>query len=138
DVVDRFVRLLNAADLPGLLAMMLDTGSVEMPPSLLEVHRAEFERTGSWFWHAVNVHPELPPDRRPPKYVNERALFQGEPLMLSFVPAPDGRRLAAVTRFEERDGRLARVRCYQFTPETVAEVAAVLGLATQPMPYRFA
>src|SRR5262249_2286641 len=71
DVVKRFVALLNASDLKGLLELMLDTGSVEMPGSLVETGRDEFERKGSWFWHAVRVHPELPPDKRPAKFLNE-------------------------------------------------------------------
>jgi hypothetical protein len=48
----RFVTLLEAGDLPGLLALMLDNGSVEMPGALVETGRREFERTGSWFWRS--------------------------------------------------------------------------------------
>src|SRR6185436_16267113 len=49
-LVDTFVERLGAGDLQGLLALMLDTGSVEMPGVLVENGRREFEREGSWFW----------------------------------------------------------------------------------------
>lgn len=136
-LVDEFVRRLDASDLEGLLALMLDTGCVEMPGALLEVGRSDFERKGSWLWQAVNVHPDLPPDMRPPKWENERVLFRGEPIVLGFMPLPDGRALQGVTRFEEEDGKIARIRSYCFAPETAAEVAQELGLKVGWIPYRF-
>ena len=136
-LVDRFVARLDAADLPGLLALMLDTASVEMPGALLEVGRGEFERKGSWLWQAVNVHPELPAEMRPPKWVNERVVFDGEPIALGFMPLPDGRRLQGITRFEEEDGKIARIRSYCFSPELAAEVAGAIGLEVGWIPYRF-
>jgi RNA polymerase sigma-70 factor (ECF subfamily) len=136
-LVDAFMKRLDASDLEGLLALMLDTGCVEMPGALLEVGRAEFERKGSWLWQAVNVHPELPADMRPPKWENERVVFHGEPIVLGFMPLPDGRVLQGVTRFEEEEGKIARIRSYCFTPETVAEVAQELGLKVGWIPYRF-
>src|SRR5262245_2433395 len=40
-LIDRFVERLNAADLPGLLALMLDTAVIEMPGALVETGRAQ-------------------------------------------------------------------------------------------------
>jgi RNA polymerase sigma-70 factor (ECF subfamily) len=136
-LVDAFVKRLDASDLAGLLALMLDTGCVEMPGALLEVGRSEFERKGSWLWQALNVHPELPAEMRPPKWENERVVFRGEPIVLGFMPLPDGRVLQGITRFEEEDGKIARIRSYCFQPETVAEVAQELGLRVGWIPYRF-
>ncbi len=136
-LVDAFVRRLDASDLPGLLELMLDTGGVEMPGHLIETGRAQFERKGSWLWQAVNVHPDLPPDVRPPKWVNERVVFAGEPIVLGFMPTSEGRLLQGITRFEEVDGKIARIRSYCFSPELAAEVAAELRLAVGWIPYRF-
>ena len=136
-LVDRFVERLDAADLPGLLALMLDTAAIEMPGALLEVGRAEFERKGSWLWQAVNVHPDLPPDLRPPKWANERVMFEGEPIVLGFMPLPDGRRLQGITRFEEEEGKIAGIRSYCFSPELAAELAQRLGVEVGWIPYRF-
>ncbi len=135
-IVDRFVHLLNDADLSGLLALMSDTGSVEMLPSLVETGLDQFERKGSWFWHAVHVHPELPAEIRPEKFVNERGHFQGEAVMLSFSLGTGRKLLEAVARLEERDGRITRVRAYNFCPETVREVGDALGLEVGAIPYR--
>lgn len=136
-LVDRFVACLEASDLPGLLALMLDGGSVEEYGGVLEVGRAQFERKGTWLWHSVHVHPDLPPEVRPPKWVNERVVFRGEPLVLSFDPVAPGRPLMGIARFEEEDGRIARLRSYIFCPETLREVAGELGLRTGPAMYRF-
>jgi RNA polymerase sigma-70 factor (ECF subfamily) len=136
-LVDKFVERLDASDLKGLLALMLDTGSIEMPGALLEVGRNEFERKGSWLWQAVNVHPDMPPEMRPPKWVNERVIFRREPIVLGFMPLPDGRALQGITRFEEEDGLIARIRSYCFSPEAAKEVADELKLTVGWIPYRF-
>jgi RNA polymerase sigma-70 factor (ECF subfamily) len=136
-LVDRFVELLAAGDLKGLLALMLDNGTVEMPGSLVENGRRQFERTGSWFWQSVHVHPELPAALRPQKWSSERGTFEGEPVMLSFSLQDGRKRLMAVTRFEQHGGRLARVRAYCYSPETVREVGDALGLEVGAVPYRF-
>lgn len=136
-LVDRFVERLNASDLPGLLDLMLDTATVEEVGNLLEVGRQQFQRKGSWLWHAVNVHPDMPSELRPPKYINERAIFDGEPLMLGFMVLPDAKFLMAVARFEEIDGKIARIRSYNFNPEVLKEVAGKLGLVEGQAPYRF-
>jgi RNA polymerase sigma-70 factor (ECF subfamily) len=136
-LVDAFMQRLDASDLPGLLALMLDAGSIEMPGALIEVGRREFERKGSWLWQSVNVHPELPPDLRPPKWVNERVVFEGEPIILGFMPTAEGRLLQGITRFEEQDGKIARIRSYCFSPEMAAEIAAALDLSVGWIPYRF-
>ncbi|HEV2171834.1 MAG TPA: RNA polymerase sigma factor [Candidatus Binatus sp.] len=136
-LVDRFVERLNASDLPGLLALMLDTASIDMPGKGIEVGREEFERKGSWLWQAVHVHPELPAAVRPPKFVNERVTFNGEPMMLGFMVHGDSKLLMAVARFEEDAGRIAKIRSYNFSPEVLQELAAELGLAAGFVPYRF-
>ena len=136
-LVDRFVERLNASDLPGLLALMLDTATIDMPGNLVEVGRQEFERKGSWLWHAVHVHPDLPAELRPPKFVNERATFNGEPVLLGFLTAGDAKFLMAVVRFEEEDDRISRIRAYNFSPEVIAEVGGELGLTAGIVPYRF-
>ena len=134
-LVEKFVKCLDASDLPGMLALMLDTGSIDMAGALQEVGRAEFERKGSWLWQSVNVHPDLPKEMRPPKWQNEIVAFRGEFIVLGFLPEP--RVLQGITRFEEEAGRIARIRSYCFSPETAAEVAAELGLKLGWIPYRF-
>jgi RNA polymerase sigma-70 factor (ECF subfamily) len=136
-LIDEFVKRLDASDLKGLLALMLDTATIEMPGALLEVGRTEFERKGSWLWQAVNVHPDMPADMRPPKWTNECVVFRGETIVLGFMPLPEGRVLQGITRFEELDGRIAHIRSYCFNPEVAEEIASELGLKVGWIPYRF-
>jgi RNA polymerase sigma-70 factor (ECF subfamily) len=137
ELVERFANLLNASDLQGLIALMLDGGRVEMSSTLVEHGRDEYTRKGSWLWQAVNVHPDMPADERPPKWINEITLFHGEPVVLSFMPPPFKRTLQSVTRLEEAEGKIARIRSYCFSPETVGEVAAELSLQCGLVPHRF-
>jgi len=135
-LVAEFVRRLDASDLDGLLALMLDTATIEMPGTLLEVGRREFERKGSWLWQAVHVHPDMPAEIRPPKWSNACVDFRGEPIVLGFMPSPDGRMLQGITRFEEADRRIARIRSYCFSRELAEEVAGELGLRVGWIPHR--
>jgi RNA polymerase sigma-70 factor (ECF subfamily) len=136
-LVDRFVQRLNARDLPGLLALMLDTAEVEERGNLFEVGRKEFSTAGSWLWQAVHVHADAPESLRPPRFVNERAVYQGEPMLVAFLEHGDARLLMAVARFEEQDGRISRIRAYNFSPQVIQEVGADLGVAAGFVPYRF-
>ena len=136
-LVDRFVERLNASDLHGLLALMLDTATIDMPGNLVEVGRKEFESKGSWLWQSVHVHPDMPAELRPPKFINERATFKGEPILLGFMVHGDSKLLMAVVRFEEEDERISRIRAYNFSPEVIREVGAELGLTAGFVPYRF-
>jgi len=136
-LVDRFIERLNAADLQGLLALMLDSATIDMVGNLLEVGRKQFESKGSWLWQAVNVHPDMPPELRPPKFLNERVIVHGEPMMLSFIVHGNAKILMAIARFEEMDGQIARIRSYNFNPEVLQEVGGELGYTAGQVPYRF-
>ncbi len=135
-LVERFVECMRAADLDGLLALMLDGASIEVPGSLLEIGRDQFERRGSWLWQSCHVHPDLPEALRPKRWEAEAAVLRGEPVMLSFSTEFGGRKLQSLTRVEELEGRVARVRAYYMCPETMQEVAAELGLPLGPVLYR--
>ena len=137
ELIDRFIERLNASDLSGLLALMLDTATIRMPGALVEKGRKEFSRQGGWLWQAVNVHADLPAEFRPPKWINASAIYLGETVMLSFAPVPDISRLVqSVTTFEERDGKIASIRAYVFSPEVVNEVATQLGLQAGNVGYQ--
>ena len=136
-LVDRVVERLNAADLQGLLNLMLDSATIDMVGNLLEVGRKQFEAKGSWLWQAVNVHPDMPPELRPPKFLNERAIVRGEPMMLGFIVHGNAKILMAIARFEEMDGQIACIRSYNFNPEVLQEVGRELGYTVGQVPYRF-
>lgn len=136
-LVDRFVDAYRAADVPRLVGMMLDTGSVENVGCSVAVGRAAFASKPSWFDGLVYGHPEWPPQFAYEAARLERRLFQGEPVVLGFCTRRGREALEQVIRFEEQDGRIARIRGYAFCPETMRAVGAELGLTVRTGLYRF-
>jgi hypothetical protein len=55
-------------------------------------------------------------------------LYQGEWIVITWDEQGAERVLAGVTRFEEQDRAIARIREYAYCPETIKEVAAELGV----------
>jgi len=136
-LVDRFVALYAAADVAGLVALMLDGGSVENVGSSVEVGRENFPREGGWFQRAVFGHPEWPAELQYTGARHERAELDGEPILLGFATRRGREALEQVLRIEEVDGRIARLRGYAFCPETMCEVGARLGLRVRTGLYRY-
>ncbi|HJQ84891.1 MAG TPA: RNA polymerase sigma factor [Candidatus Binatia bacterium] len=136
-LVDRFVNAYNAADLPALLGLMLDTGSVENVGSSVDVGRAAFARRRGWFEKAVGGHPEWPPQFAYEAARLERVLLDGEPVALGFCTRRGREALEQVLRLEELDGLIARIRGYAFCSETMREVGTTLGLRVRTGLYRF-
>jgi RNA polymerase sigma-70 factor (ECF subfamily) len=136
-LVDRFVALYTAADVPGLVALMLDGGSVENVGCGVEFGRENFPSEKGWFHHAVFGHPEWPERFQYTAARVERAVLDGEPFVLGFATRRGREALETVIRIEEVDGRIARVRGYAFCPETMREVGQRLGLYVRTGLYRY-
>jgi RNA polymerase sigma-70 factor, ECF subfamily len=119
-LLDRFVQLYNARDMGGLVALMLDTGAIQMMGVELESGREYFERKDhGWFAHNFQF---MPPATR-----WERREFEGEDIVLVIAPIAGQDALLSVMRFEGTDDYISRIRSYAFSPETVAEIADILG-----------
>jgi RNA polymerase sigma-70 factor, ECF subfamily len=136
-LVDRFVSLYAKADVAGLVALMLDGGSVENVGCGLEFGRDNFPRKEGWFHHAVFGHPEWPAEMQYEGARLERAELDGEPIVLGFTARRGREALEQVLRIEEVDGRIARLRGYAFCPETMREVGERLGLRVRTGLYRY-
>ena len=136
-LVDRFVALYTAADVPGLVALMLDGGSVENVGCGVEFGRENFPSKAGWFHHAVFGHPEWPPELQYSGSRLARAELDGEPLILGFTTRRGREALEQVLRIEEIDGKIARLRGYAFCPETMREVGERLGLRVRTGLYRY-
>ena len=136
-LVDRFVDAYNAADVPGLMRLMLDSGSVENVGCSAEIGRAAFTRRQGWFHKAVYGHPEWPAEFAYESARLERGLFEGEPLALGFCTRRGREALEQVIRLGEDDGRIARLRGYAFCPETMREIGTALGLRVRTGLYRY-
>ena len=136
-LLDRFVALYAAADVRGLVALMLDGGSVENVGCGVEFGRENFPRDDGWFHAAVFGHPEWPAELQYTGARFERAELDGEPILLGFTTRRGREALEQVLRIEEVDGRIARLRGYAFCPETMREVGERLGLRVRTGLYRY-
>jgi RNA polymerase sigma-70 factor (ECF subfamily) len=134
-LVDRFVAAYQAADVPGLVGLMLDTGSVENVGCSVDV--GPFATDRGWFYHAVHGHPEWPAQFAYEAARLERRLVQGEPVALGFCTRRGREALEQVIRLEEHEGRIGRVRGYSFCPETMRALGEELGLRVRTGLYRF-
>jgi RNA polymerase sigma-70 factor (ECF subfamily) len=136
-LVDRFVALYAEKDVAGLVALMLDGGSIENVGCGLEFGREAFESRDGWFHAAVFGHPEWPPPFRYEAARIERTVLDGEPLVLGFTTRGGREALEQVLRFDELDGRILRMRGYAFCPETMREIASALDLPVRTGLYRY-
>lgn len=129
ELVDRFVERWTARDLAGLARLLLDGASVENVGEALQFGRETFERTTrNILWHVVHGHAEWPAALQPEATRMERAEFEGEPIVLSFATYRGKERLQVIFRFEEQEGRIARIRIYGFCPETIRAIGEAFGL----------
>lgn len=130
ELVERFIAALAGRDTEALRAMCLDDVCVEL------VGGAEmdgFEHSKGFFEHAHMEFPALGFGTRP----NWRsAEYLGEPIVLGFRTLEGQEGLNEVHRFELDGGRIARVRCYCFCPDTLRVLGGHLGLPALSRPYR--
>lgn len=137
ELLDRFIARYNARDVPGLVALMLDGAPAENVGNSVHVGRDDVGAGTPHFLHkVVHGHDEWPPQTRPDAVRMARGAFEGEPVVLLFATRWGDEALEVVFRFEEHDGRIARIRAYGFCPETVRAVGEVLGLPVRTGLYR--
>jgi RNA polymerase sigma-70 factor (ECF subfamily) len=137
ELLDRFIALFDAKDLPGLVALMADGASAENPGNSIHVGPDPVEGYPRFLRSVVFGHPEWPAAFAPERQRLVRADFEGEPIVLGLRTYP-GREesLTTVFRFEEDAGRIARIRSYAFCPETLRELGSRLGVPVLTGLYR--
>ena len=137
ELIDRFIERFNAKDVRGLTELMLAGVAVENVGEALQVGREACARTEhNILYHVVHGHDEWPAEWRPGSVRVERAELDGEPLLLWFVTRREREALEVVFRFEEHQGRIARLRIYGFCPETMRAVGEALGVPVRTGLYR--
>ena len=136
ELLDRFVDRYNAKDVKGLVALMLDGGSAENVGNSVHIGLDTSEGLRHFLDKVVHGHAEWPPEFRPDSVRMERVDFEGEPVLLSFATRLGYEALEVIFRFEEHDGRIARIRAYGFCPETVRAVGEALELRVRTGFYR--
>jgi RNA polymerase sigma-70 factor, ECF subfamily len=126
-LLDRFVAAFNARDLDRLAGLLLDDATAEVTGMVQEYGRAQV-RDGSLH------HTLFDEDGRP---AAERAVWEGEPIILLWYTKDGRRAVEDVLRFETRDGGVARLVYAYFQPEVIAEVAATLRHPWRTNGYRY-
>jgi RNA polymerase sigma-70 factor, ECF subfamily len=136
ELLDRFIERYNARDVEGLTALMLEGGSAENVGNSFHIGLDPTEGVPGFLHAVVHGHPEWPAEFQRESARLERVLFEGEPILLAFATYRGREALQAVFRFEEQDGRIARIRAYGFCPETMRAVGEALGLRVRTGIYR--
>jgi RNA polymerase sigma-70 factor (ECF subfamily) len=136
ELVDRFIARWEARDVPGLVALMLEGGSAVNVGNSIHVGLDPETGVPKFLRAVVHGHPEWPKAFTPDARRLERVDFDGEPIVLAINTRHGTEALEVVLRFEEEDGRIARIRAYGFCPDTVRAVGEVLGLPVRTGIYR--
>jgi len=137
-LVDRFTAALAANDLATLETIC----SADLTVELVGGARGDgFIDNENFFKHAHMVFP-------PAMAALARAMvlgtdphwravdYHGERIVLGFRTFDGVVGLNEVHRIEEVDGRIARIRCYCFCPDTLAAIGEELGIVAFRKPYR--
>lgn len=127
-VLDAFIDRFNARDVPGLVALMLETGSAENVGNSVHIGAGPEEGLTHFFTKVVHGHEEWPEFTRYDSKRLERMTYDGEPILLGIVTLKEIERLMSVFRFETEGDRIVHVRSYGFCPDTIRVIGESLGL----------
>jgi len=136
ELIDRFIERVGANDVKGLVALMLEGGSAENVGNSFHIGTDPSEGTPRFLYKVVHGHREWPPEFQWERGRVERVEVEGELVAAFFVTHKERERLTVVMRFEEQEGRIARIRAYGFCPETIRAVGEALGVPVLTGLYR--
>lgn len=130
DIVERFATALRNQDAEGLKAICAVDLTIDMVGG---VEMNSFEESKSFFQHAHMVMPALGFGENPWWKVIE---YDGELMVIGYRTLDGVEGLNEIHRLEVADGRVLRIRCYCFCPDTLKTVADDLGIPALRRPYR--
>ena len=135
-LIDRFIERFHAKDVDGLLALMLEGASAENVGNSYHIGSDPSAGHPRFVRALVHGHPEWPAEIQWQAARLERRDFHGEPIVLHLVTRKGRESLMAVLRFDEREGRIARIRSYGFCPDTIRAIGEELALPVYTGLYR--
>jgi len=109
-LLDRLVEAFNARDVDRVTALLLENVTLEVPG-------VGGERGKNMIWLRTSSEESRA----------EAVMYNGEWIVVQWGGPRSTPILVTVERFEEEDGRVARIREYFYCPETLAEIATELG-----------
>jgi len=137
-LVERFLAALANNDMDTMQSICAHDLTVELVGG---ARGDDFESSRSFFAHAHWVPgPEMAEIAKLMKLGSDPhwqlAEYLGEWIVLGFRTLDGVEGLNEVHRIDEAAGKVARIRCYCFCPDTVRAVAEDLGLNALPRPFR--
>ncbi|HZZ36909.1 MAG TPA: RNA polymerase sigma factor [Caulobacteraceae bacterium] len=130
ELVQKFMVALRDTDLEGLKALCSADLAIELVGG---AQSDSFESGSSFFAHAHFVFPALGFGENP---WWELAEYEGEPIVVGYRTLDGVEGINEIHRLDVEDGKIARVRCYCFAPDTLRWVAAELGKVALDRRYR--
>lgn len=126
-LLDRFVVLFDAKDVAGLIALLVEGAVAENVGTSMHVGLDPDHGVPHFLHKVVHGHADWPPEAQWEATRLERAEVEHEPVLLIIATRGGMERLMSVLRFDEVEGRIARIRSYGFCPETIRAIGGVLS-----------
>ena len=136
ELIDCFIERFHAQDVSGLLALMLEGASAENVGNSYHIGSDPSAGYPRFVRALVDGHPEWRAEIQWQSSRMERRDYHGEPIVLYLVTRKGRESLLSVLRFEEREGRVARIRSYGFCPDTIRALGQELDLHVYTGLYR--
>jgi RNA polymerase sigma-70 factor (ECF subfamily) len=129
-IVEKFMVALRDKDLETMRALCAEDFALDMVGG---AQGDGWEQNRTFFTHAHMTMPKLGFGLNPRW---EMADYEGETVVLGFRTLDGVEGLNEVHRLEVADGKIMRIRCYCFCPETVSAVAEDTGVTALWRPHR--
>jgi RNA polymerase sigma-70 factor (ECF subfamily) len=123
ELLDRFMGALTARDFDALFEVVGENATAELVGGNVMEGRERYE---VFFRHMLAAIPLFGPDHPHPRH--EVATWAGEPIVLGLRHWNGRWRLNEVSRLEEDEGRISRIRCYCWSPDTLRFLGQELDL----------
>jgi RNA polymerase sigma-70 factor (ECF subfamily) len=137
-LVEQFLAALSKNDMTAMQAICSSDLAVELVGG---ARMDTFEQSKTFFGHAHWVFPpQMAELARAMGFGTDphwrAADYRGERIVLGYRTLDGVVGLNEVHRIEAEDGKIARIRCYCFCPDTLARVGEDLGIPALRRPYR--
>jgi RNA polymerase sigma-70 factor (ECF subfamily) len=123
ELLDRFMVALTARDFDALFEVVGENATAELVGGNVMEGRERYE---VFFRHMLAAVPLFGPDHPHPRH--EVATWAGEPIVLGLRHWKGHWRLNEVSRLQEDAGRISRIRCYCWSPDTLRFLGQELDL----------
>jgi RNA polymerase sigma-70 factor (ECF subfamily) len=123
ELLDRFMVALTARDFDALFEVVGENATAELVGGNVMEGRERYE---VFFRHMLAAVPLFGPDHPHPRH--EVATWAGEPIVLGLRHWKGRWRLNEVSRLQEDAGRISRIRCYCWSPDTLRFLGQELDL----------